>query len=178
MKAALVHIPIVLTLGLILMLVSGCNFVTGGSSTPTPEPTATFTPTAPPSPTDTAQFSQSEAISRLRAYFDLRFSETDKKFEQFMKQRAGAGEMLVDSPNYDASVVQVATNFTSEWEEWRSRAISPVVARYEGNSVWLITVTTVNTYLYTGVGGSPPYVTYEEQWWLFEQPGRPPLRNF
>jgi hypothetical protein len=85
--------------------------------------------------------------------------------------------MLVDSPNYDALVVEVATEFTSEWELWRSRKLSPMIARYEGNGAWLITVTYVSTYLYTGVGGTPPRVTYEEQWWFFEQPGRPPIRN-
>jgi len=178
------------------VLISGCSDLIGEPSnatntlkptvtlepTATPEPTSTFTPTSvpipTPSPTATALFSQSEAISRLRAYFELRFSETDKKFEQLIKQKASGDEMLVGSPYYDASVVQVATEFTSEWEEWRSRAISTMIAQYERDRVWLITLTNVKTYLYTGVGGSPPYITYEEQWWLFEQPGSPPIRNF
>jgi len=50
MKVALVHIPVVLTLAVVLGLVSGCNFVVGESAatTATPEPTATFTPTPKP----------------------------------------------------------------------------------------------------------------------------------
>ena len=144
---------------------------------PTYTPYPTFTPVPIATPTATTQLSPDEAKDRLHSYFELRFSKIDKKFNKFLEERANGGELDISSPHYDPSVLDVVIGFTPEREEWRTRVNSQMIASYEGSQTWVITVTDVSTFLYTGVTGTSPRVTYEEQWWVFEQPGRPPVRT-
>ena len=145
-------------------------------TTPTPTlepPTPSATGTPAPTPTPEARFSSTEAVHRLRLYFEEQYGiaveEETAWLNYAVELMSNPADQftLAGNPELQERLRLGMARASAQVEAWYARHQGTMYAEYSGKGAWLITVKDIDI---DGIVHN-----FSEQWWLFERSNTLPM---